>query len=105
SNSSVKAKKLQLYLQAFDLGFLSLDNSIDLKLLAERLQDMDSSIPCRRPHKFPAHTVKDLQTEGRSDLLPVPGVSPEGAAHYTAVSEDVNTLVPTFFRPRRRAGR
>ena len=81
-----------------DLDFLSLDNSIDLKLLAERLQEMDSSIPSRRPHKFPAHTVKDHQTRRPSGLTSQ-GVSLKGAAHYTRVSEDVNTFAPTYFRP------
>ena len=81
-----------------DLDFLSLDNSIDLKLLAERLQEMDSSIPSRRPHKFPAHTVKDHQTR-RPSGLPSQGVSLKGAAHYTRVSKDVNIFSTPFLPP------
>ncbi|WP_229668567.1 hypothetical protein, partial [Arenimonas soli] len=82
-----------------DLDFLSLDNSIDLKLLAERLQEMDSSIPSRRPHKFPAHTVKDPQTR-RPSGPPSQGISLKGAAHYTRVSKDVNIFSTPFFAPR-----
>src|SRR5690606_24508273 len=52
---------------------------------------MDNHPPARRPHKSPAHTVKDLGNRPQR-LASVPvGVSPQGAAHDSAVLAFVNT--------------
>jgi len=59
---------------------------------------MDNHPPVRRPHKSPAHTFKDpgLQPQ-RFVLHPVATEVPEGAAHYTAVLDSVNTVNRIFF--------
>lgn len=59
---------------------------------------MDNHPPVRRPHKSPAHTFKDpgLQPQ-RFVLHPVVTEVPEGAAHYTAVLDSVNTVNRIFF--------
>ncbi len=52
---------------------------------------MDNHPPARRPHKSPAHTVKDPGNRPQR-LASVPvGVSPQGAAHDSAVFAFVNT--------------
>ena len=56
-----------------------------------------SSRPCRRPHKLPAHTVKDLYRFPFATFRRL-SVSPQGAAHHTAVSVSVNTATSTSFR-------
>ena len=59
---------------------------------------MDNHPPVRRPHKSPAHTFKDpgLQPQ-RFVLHSVVTKVPEGAAHYTAVLDSVNTVNRIFF--------
>jgi hypothetical protein len=60
---------------------------------------MDSHPLVRRPHKSPAHTVKDRRNRPQR-LIPMPlsfvAKAPEGAAHYRVVSVSVNTLVRFF---------
>jgi hypothetical protein len=59
-------------------------------VLFERLL-MDNAT-ARRPHKSPAHTVKDHGSRPqRLPLTPPPSIPPEGAAHHTAVFVVVNT--------------
>ena len=59
-------------------------------LCYERLL-MDNTPPARRPHKSPAHTVKD-RGDGLSAMpQTLQGLMPEGAAHHTADSKAVNT--------------
>src|SRR5688500_8779602 len=57
---------------------------------------MDSSPPARRPHKSPAHTVKDLRNRPQRRIPPLRTKVPERAAHHTALSMDVNTLEMVF---------
>ena len=59
---------------------------------------MDNHPPVRRPHKSPAHTFKDLGLQPQRFVLhPVVTEVPEGAAHYTAVLDSVNTVNRIFF--------
>ncbi|WP_460824488.1 hypothetical protein, partial [Lysobacter olei] len=59
---------------------------------------MDNYPPVRRPHKSPAHTFKDLGLQPQRFVLhPVVTEVPEGAAHYTAVLDSVNTVNRIFF--------
>ena len=56
--------------------------------------------PARRPHKLPAHTVKDLRNwPQRRFPLPLPRRTevPEGADYYTANFDSVNTVSRSFF--------
>src|SRR3546814_3243998 len=47
----------------------------------------------RRPHKLPAHTVKDhSSTRKLSPQLAAQSISPQRAAHLTPLSSSVNTL-------------
>src|SRR3546814_16760832 len=47
----------------------------------------------RRPHKLPAHTVKDhSSTRKLPTQLAVQSISPQRAAHLTPLSSSVNTL-------------
>ncbi|MBW8366864.1 MAG: hypothetical protein K0M70_03280, partial [Arenimonas sp.] len=56
--------------------------------------------------KFPAHTVKDLHLFRRVSLPKWPGISPNRAAHYRAISKDVNTSLKPFLNfPAGQSGR
>ena len=61
---------------------------------------MDVLSTPRRPHKSPAHTVKDLLLRCAdlidSSLPRPPNVSSEGAAYYTTFFESVNTFLKIF---------
>lgn len=73
----------------------------DLKLFYDRhLQDWTNP-PHRRPHKFPAHTVKDRWWEPAGPSFPPRDVSSKGAAHYRAFSMSVNTPFTGFLMPSR----
>jgi hypothetical protein len=56
---------------------------------------MDKSPSRGRPHKLPAHTVKDLVASAASPPRTL-SISPQGAAHHTAFSGNVNTSPPLF---------
>jgi hypothetical protein len=55
----------------------------------DALDSMDSSSIPRRPHKSPAHTVKD-QWVATNSLQPPKDLSSEGAAYYTSHLAFVN---------------
>ncbi|WP_222431746.1 hypothetical protein, partial [Vulcaniibacterium thermophilum] len=61
---------------------------IDLVLFERLLMD---NATARRPHKSPAHTVKDHRSRPQRLPLNPPSIPPEGAAHHTAVFVVVNT--------------
>jgi hypothetical protein len=77
-------------------------NLIDLtrSRLEDALDSMDVLSTPRRPHKSPAHTVKDLLLRCAdlidSSLPRPPNVSSEGAAYYTTIFESVNTFLKIF---------
>ncbi len=57
---------------------------------------MDVLSTPRRPHKSPAHTVKDRILAKRFRFR-VPNISSERAAYYTTIFETVNTFLKIFF--------
>ena len=59
---------------------------------------MDGDPPARRPHKSPAHTVKDPRNRPQRRIPPPRTKVPERAAHHTALWKDVNTLKTTFLQ-------
>ena len=63
---------------------------------------MDSHPLARRPHKSPAHTVKDRRNRPQRLIpfsLSVIAEAPDRAAHYRVVFVAVNTLLRFFFSP------
>ena len=64
---------------------------------------MDNHPPARRPHKSPAHTVKDPRGRPQrlSLLSPRRTKVPEGADYLTANFDSVNTVPSSFLAPRR----
>ena len=58
---------------------------------------MDVLSTPRRPHKSPAHTVKDRILAQRFRFR-VPNISSERAAYYTTIFETVNTFFENLFR-------
>jgi len=64
---------------------------------------MDNHPLARRPHKSPAHTVKDLRGRPQrlSLLSPRRTEVPEGADYYTANFDSVNTVSRSFSLPPR----
>ena len=60
---------------------------------------MDNHPLARRPHKSPAHTVKDHRGRPQrlSLLSPRRTEVPEGADYYTANFDSVNTVSSSFF--------
>ena len=56
---------------------------------------MDVLSTPRRPHKSPAHTVKDRILAQRFRFR-VPNISSERAAYYTTIFVSVNTFLKTF---------
>ena len=56
---------------------------------------MDVLFTPRRPHKSPAHTVKDRILAQRFRFR-VPNISSERAAYYTTIFVSVNTFLKTF---------
>ena len=59
------------------------------------------SSTARRPHKLPAHTVKDHPRKPLASTLSQRGISPQGAAHLTPVFPNVNHFRKTFQRASR----
>jgi len=59
---------------------------------------MDNRPPARRPHKSPAHTVKDHWKRPQRRVPCLDAEALKGAAHHTADQGDVNNFVTSVFR-------
>src|ERR671912_719859 len=74
--------------------------AIQLKVSWLDVCKMDSSTPARRPHKFPAHTVKDRDLESRpfADSLQGPFVQASRTSYSTS-GERQHHVTPFFAPP------